>query len=628
MWHVTRARQDRDVDEPAAPLHAQRREHVIICGLSGLALRLVVAFQRSGTEVVVVDEHPDPGRRQVMDQMGIPVIVGAPRKAAVLTSAGAPGARALICVEDSDLNTLETALAARAAWPALRIVSRLANPSVARALAEVTGPGTVLDVATLAAPSLVESCLAGSHHPLDLDGTAFEVTRVVVGRAASLRSLYGALVPVAVVRHGTSDVEVCPGRDVTVAPGDVVALLGTPTELRAQEIGRSDDLDRGAAHRRPGPLRQLGILIRSLFAEVERGFRLTFLALVALVVVSTVILRLAYRQPGPGVHHLPVLTSLYFTVETIATVGYGDYSFASQSSWLKVVGIAIIILGVSALTTLFALLTNQLFGRSLAKALGQRRITGMRGHVVVVGLGSIGIRVAEGVRATGRGVVVIEHDDDNRHLPRARALGLPVITGDASQPSTLDAANTSAAAAVAVLTSDDLTNLDVGLVLRDYLGADAHAEPIVLRIFDRSLSDTVATSFGFRAVRSTTALAAPWFIGAALGLDILSTFYVERELFLVGRLTVAPDGGLAGLSMQELSARIRVIAIRRSDDRATLEHPPRRATRFAPGDQAYLLAPPEELLIVLRRDASPPPRGTPEGVLPAAVAGAEQAAGT
>ena len=106
-----------------------------------------------------------------------------------------------------------------------------------------------------------------------------------------------------------------------------------------------------------------------------------------------------------------------------------------------------------------------------------------------------------------------------------------------------------------------------------------------MRIFDRPLGRVIEESFGFRLVRSTSALAAPWFIGAALGLDIVSTFYVEQELLLVARLTVAPAGGLAGLAMQDLSARIRVVAIRRQGAQ-TLEHPPRRATRFAPGDSA------------------------------------------
>jgi hypothetical protein len=54
--------------------------------------------------------------------------------------------------------------------------------------------------------------------------------------------------------------------------------------------------------------------------------------------------------------------------------------------------------------------------------------------------------------------------------------------------------------------------------------------------------------------------------------------------------------------MQDLSARTRVIALRRTSEGGALEHPPRRGTRFEGGDEAYLLGPYEELLQVLRRD--------------------------
>jgi hypothetical protein len=61
--------------------------------------------------------------------------------------------------------------------------------------------------------------------------------------------------------------------------------------------------------------------------------------------------------------------------------------------------------------------------------------------------------------------------------------------------------------------------------------------------------------------------------------------------------------------MQELGARIRVVAIARGGEGADadggtegLEYPPRRDTRLAAGDRAYLLGPYEELLRVLSRE--------------------------
>jgi hypothetical protein len=160
------------------------------------------------------------------------------------------------------------------------------------------------------------------------------------------------------------------------------------------------------------------------------------------------------------------------------------------------------------------------------------------------------------------------------------------------------------------LTSSDLANIETGLAVADLLGERASGVPVVLRVFDRELAKTIETSFDFHWVRSTAALAAPWFVGAALGLDIVTTFYVDHQPMLIGRLTVAETGGLRGQTMEQLSARIRVIAIRRrhqgaGTSAAGLEFPPRRDTRFGGGDQAWLCGPYDELLDVLRRDVLP-----------------------
>jgi Trk K+ transport system NAD-binding subunit len=223
-------------------------------------------------------------------------------------------------------------------------------------------------------------------------------------------------------------------------------------------------------------------------------------------------------------------------------------------------------------------------------------------HVVVVGLGSVGIRVVQGLIDEGQRVVVIERDSDNRYLAQARALGVPVVIADATLVQTHRMVNLHDAKAVAILTSAEMTNIETGLAIRETLGERWLEVPVVVRVFDRDLARMMEQSFGFRHVRSTSALAAPWFVGAALGLDILSTFYVDQQPFLVGKVSITKGGGLEGLAMADLSARTRVIALSRHAEGGNLEHPPRRGTRFAGGDQAYLLGPYEEILVVMQRD--------------------------
>ena len=94
----------------------------------------------------------------------------------------------------------------------------------------------------------------------------------------------------------------------------------------------------------------------------------------------------------------------------------------------------------------------------------------------------------------------------------------------------------------------------------------------------------------------------PWFVGAALGLDVLNTFYVEHQPFLLGRLTVSETGGLVGRTVRDLSARIRLVAITRMGSPVDLEYPVHTSDCFGAGDQAYLIGPYEDLLVVLRRN--------------------------
>ena len=230
----------------------------------------------------------------------------------------------------------------------------------------------------------------------------------------------------------------------------------------------------------------------------------------------------------------------------------------------------------------------------------------MRGHVVLVGLGAVGMQVLEGLLAKGQEVVVVERTEGNPYLGEARSLGVPLVIGDATLARTLESINLHSAAAVAILTSDDLTNIETGLAVRDRLGERWTDVPVVLRVFDRQLGHRLEQSFGFRHVWSTSAIAAPWFVGAALGLEVLFTFYVGNHPFLLARLRVSAGGGLDGLAMVDLPASIRVAAIRRAASAVALEHPPRRDTRLAPDDDAYLVGPYSELLEVLRHDREAP----------------------
>ena len=591
--------------------YADWQGHVIVCGLHSVGLRIVEQLNLSGVPAVVVDDHPDPALARQVADWGVPHIQASARTAAMLTEAGLAGATAVICVLENDLQTLETALLTRELRADVRVVVQLANPAVGRALAQINV--SVLDVAGLSAPAIAEACLQSGTQEIALDGERFLAARTTATRRASLRELYGALAPIAVLPAGDEDVVICPGRDHEVAAGDGVTLFATPDELRAAGIGGQI---RHPAHARPaGPARRIRHLLPSLLrAAADWRMATALAALVVVLVTATLVLHAEYRLPRDG--HISLLSSLYFTVETVTTVGYGDFYFRGQEPWLMLAAICLMLLGATFVAVFFATLTNMIVSRRIEESLGRQRITGLHGHVIVIGLGTVGTRVIQQLVDAGREVVAVDKDEGNRRLGQLRALGVPVIIADATLPQTLAAASLGNAAAVAVVTSDDLANLETGLAVRDQLGERWSSVPVVLRMFDSPFARSVRHTFGFSSVRSTAALAAPWFVGAALGLDVLSTFYADDKPLLVARLTVSPGGGLNGLAMSDLSARTRVLALRRANDEQLLEHPPRRGTRFRAGDQAFLIGSYEELLAVLRQDRPAPQRHPGRGAMP------------
>jgi Trk K+ transport system NAD-binding subunit len=587
--------------------------HVIVCGLQAVGVRTVEQLHLAGAQVVVIDDETVSERQaSIVRDWQVPIVERRGSLDDALFEAGVAEAEAVIVIESTDLRTLETVLLVHDLRSDVRLVAHLDNPAVARAVEEISGVATVLDVATLFAPSVIEACLKRRAHDIAIGATDFVTAEVDVPYDATLRELYGSLVPLGVTSDAEQDPIVCPGRDQHVHAGDRVTLFGTPGELDAAGLGSRLSAGR---QRRSAGARLAGSARRSLGAlmsDSDRSLRIAFGLAVVLLVVATLVIHFAYRSSNK--RDLSFVSSVYFTVETIATVGFGDFSFASQPVWLEIFGVCLILAGTTLVTTIFALLTNMLVSRRIAQSLGQAQIPGMRGHVVMVGLGAVGMRVLDGLRRQGRDVVVVERDEGNRYLNQVRQMGVPLVLGDSTLGQTLDSVNLATAASVAIVTSDDMTNIETGLAVRDRLGQRWLDVPVILRVFDRDLGSRLEDSFGFRHVWSTVALAAPWFVGAALGLEVLFSFYVGSHPFLIAKLRVGAGGGLAGLAMSELSVNVRVIAIGRRANDYELEHPPRRDTRFAAGDEAYLAGPYEELLSVLKRERTRPTTPNAPGV--------------
>jgi Trk K+ transport system NAD-binding subunit len=249
-------------------------------------------------------------------------------------------------------------------------------------------------------------------------------------------------------------------------------------------------------------------------------------------------------------HGLSWLDSVYFVITIITTVGFGDFSLRDAQTWVKVFGCVLMLTSAAIMAAMFGIITDRVLQWRLDALFGRRRIR-MQDHIVLCGLGHVGIRVLEQLCKVGEKVVVIEAAETARYLDDARKLNVPIIVGDMRTRNILERARVNAARSLIAATGDDLVNLEAALAARE-LRPDIR---VVLRIFDHSLAGKIATGFGIKTTFSTAALAAPAFAMAAVDPSVVGSFYVGEDLLLVVQLVVDRGARLDGMTLGQLAAK-------------------------------------------------------------------------
>jgi voltage-gated potassium channel Kch len=112
--------------------------------------------------------------------------------------------------------------------------------------------------------------------------------------------------------------------------------------------------------------------------------------------------------------------------------------------------------------------TVSAFGALFRDRMQQMRIPLMRNHVVICGLGGyVGNVFVRHLHDERIGVVAIELEADNPNIELCRALGIPVIIGDAQRQRTLQAAGAHRASRVLAITPDDAVNTQIVATVKE-----------------------------------------------------------------------------------------------------------------------------------------------------------------
>jgi voltage-gated potassium channel len=289
-----------------------------------------------------------------------------------------------------------------------------------------------------------------------------------------------------------------------------------------------------------------------------------------------------------------VLDSLYVTVTTIATVGYGDFHPTSPASRLFTTIFMLFSIGTVGL--LFSTVIQGVVQSEVLSTIGaRRRVRGMKkleDHYIICGAGRIGMRIVRELERAREPFVVIEREISL--LSGLAERGTHFLVGDATLEETLRDAGVERARALASCLPDDADNVYVVLTARGLnpgmhivaRAVEEQAEPKLLRAgANRVIAPTIIGSQ--RMVQALLKPAVHDFI------DSVTTDSLDLNF---EQIKIAPTSDYVGHKLRFTNIRseldVVVVAVRRADGEMV----------FNPSGDARIAA--HDLLIAIGRAES------------------------
>jgi voltage-gated potassium channel len=299
-----------------------------------------------------------------------------------------------------------------------------------------------------------------------------------------------------------------------------------------------------------------------------------------------------------------LVDSLYMTVITISTVGFGEVRTLSPAGRLFTIGLILGGVGIAAytLTTVMEYLVSGRWHASWVKRRERKMLDALEGHIIVCGFGRVGRFVAQDLKAEEIPFVILEKDPERMEL--TRRFGYLALQGNAANENLLDEAGIRRARGLVAAVDSDAENVYITLTARGlnprlYIIARANFEESESKLL-RAGADRVLLPYRISGKRMVTMLLRP---EVADFLDEVA-FAGGVEL-LLEQVKVGGKSALRGMTLAEarsaLQADVTVVAYKDSGSVKNMRPGPE--TRLMEGMQLLVLGTRDDLRRLLQMAA-------------------------
>ncbi len=560
---------------------------ILVCGLGSLGQNCVTALKEFGAIVSAIEqEQPKSWETQKLPTLIENLVIGDCRQSHILEAANIRQCRAILLVTQSEKINVETAFAARLLNPEIRLVVRSAKQNLNDLLGQHLGNFVAFEPTQLPAPAFALAAL--SEEILGFFTLDQQLLRVVQRPALNnecrliheLNSRYRHIlehIPGDRAKPESENPFYLWEPEVRVELSDVLTYIEIADVVNSsREKSKHKNLKQILSEFNP----------QESFAKYwqwtsENPTRLVgtmcLIVVVVLTITGTVLFSLFYA----GIK----LDDAFYTTIKLLLSGYADTFGGVINSdnivpgWLRFFSLSLTLIGTALLGLLYGLLTESMLSARF-QFLSRRPPIPEQGHVVLIGLGRVGQRVAALLQEFNQPLVAISTSEVNHSfLPK-----MPLIVGDINNA--LTKVNLSKAKSLVAVTDDEMINLEVAMMTHA-ANPDSY---LVIRTFEQRFTNNLSQLLPYADVLCANSISAEAFAAAAFGENVISLFRLNNQTILVTEYIVELEDTLDSLILAEVAYGYGVVPILHQEPQKSPKFMPSDDTRLNPGDRLIVLA--------------------------------------